>query len=222
MRPRAASRRHTIRCVAGTPLPVAATIGSGVASYGDARITAACDHEHLADHAPTQWTEESHMFRGLSTSAFVVPTYLSVVVWSTMAAGQESVSEDELSPDRTEIVFNPQALAMHWLAARQGDDGGWWFDPKDAPERCRFEDGGNWKPRTGATAVALMPFLPPVRHRVEGGTARSSPGGWSSSGNMANRQRSAAKTAGASTFAEKATTCFGTHWRPSCSATPMP
>ncbi len=52
------------------------------------------------------------------------------------------------------------ALGLKWLAAHQLNDGGWDFDHGQAPlHRGPVDQAGPGTSRTGATAVALLPFL---------------------------------------------------------------
>jgi len=52
--------------------------------------------------------------------------------------------------------------SLKWIAIHQLPDGGWSFDFKDCPScggRCSGSGGSRAKDRTGATAMALLPFL---------------------------------------------------------------
>ena len=52
--------------------------------------------------------------------------------------------------------------SLKWIAIHQLPDGGWSFDFKDCPScggRCSGSGGSRGKDRTGATAMALLPFL---------------------------------------------------------------
>jgi hypothetical protein len=52
------------------------------------------------------------------------------------------------------------AAALKWLAAHQMQDGGWNFDHRTGPCQGRCSEGGRMTDcRTGATAMALLPFL---------------------------------------------------------------
>ena len=52
--------------------------------------------------------------------------------------------------------------SLKWIAIHQLPDGGWSFDMKDCPScggKCSGSGGSRAKDRTGATAMALLPFL---------------------------------------------------------------
>ncbi|MCU0959154.1 MAG: hypothetical protein MUF48_03535 [Pirellulaceae bacterium] len=51
------------------------------------------------------------------------------------------------------------ALALAWLAAHQESSGGWRFDLSEAPCRNQCRNGGTVGSTTGATGLALLPFL---------------------------------------------------------------
>jgi hypothetical protein len=50
-------------------------------------------------------------------------------------------------------------LALRWLAEHQLNHGGWVFDFRDGPCSGRCRDHGTLGTKTGATALALLPFL---------------------------------------------------------------
>ncbi len=61
------------------------------------------------------------------------------------------------------------ALGLKWLAAHQMADGGWSFDHGQAPRhKGPVNDPGSEKSRTGATAMALLPFLGAGQTHKEG------------------------------------------------------
>jgi hypothetical protein len=72
--------------------------------------------------------------------------------------------------------------ALKWIAIHQMPDGGWSFDFKECPScggRCSGSGGSKAKDRTGATALALLPFLGrgythregPYKQQIEKGIA---------------------------------------------------
>lgn len=51
------------------------------------------------------------------------------------------------------------ARGLRWLAAHQGPEGGWNFNHHQSPCQGQCRDPGNQASTTGATAIALLPFL---------------------------------------------------------------
>jgi hypothetical protein len=69
-----------------------------------------------------------------------------------LAAASGGGSDTEQAVDRS----------LKWIAIHQLPDGGWSFDFKECPScggRCSGSGGSRAKDRTGATAMALLPFL---------------------------------------------------------------
>jgi hypothetical protein len=63
---------------------------------------------------------------------------------------------------------NAVALALAWLAAHQGRDGGWRLDLNEPPCGGRCRNSGTVGTTTGATGLALLPFLGAGQTQLEG------------------------------------------------------
>lgn len=77
-------------------------------------------------------------------------------------AGRSAATRAELAAQRGGTAASEAAVerGLRWLAAHQLKDGSWHFDLRRSPQcRGRCRDHGTIPTTTGATALALLPFL---------------------------------------------------------------
>ncbi len=84
--------------------------------------------------------------------------------------GRRGAGKGDLIASRggTPASENAVALALAWLAAHQWHDGGWRFDLADGPCKGRCANSGVVGTTTGATALALLPFLGAGQTHLDG------------------------------------------------------
>jgi hypothetical protein len=66
------------------------------------------------------------------------------------------------------------ACALSWLAERQNKDGSWSFSPPGQTDEPKFANPGTWRSRSGATGLALLPFLGAGQNHKSRGPYRKS------------------------------------------------
>ena len=96
------------------------------------------------------------------TLAFVFSMFTQAVlaqIDGLATEGSQASDPAELTTEgRTKSGGNGVALSLFWLAKHQTVDGSWRFDPPDGTEKG-YANPGTWKSDSGATALALLPFL---------------------------------------------------------------
>jgi len=76
--------------------------------------------------------------------------------------GQNAGQPAELDPTKTgktRKTYSAVGDALAWLARQQYQDGGWDFRDGNDRDKPKDADSGQWRSRTGATGLVLIPFL---------------------------------------------------------------